>query len=102
MIYNFPRTKFVDINGIVGQVLHMSTEQEEIERAILEPDIDHVAEEVMDKLHSCETALRILSEFHGIDPIELRRHVERKNFARGYYQERREGVTADIELNGGK
>lgn len=85
MNFNFPRTRFVDDNGIVGQVLHMATEQEEIERAMLTPDIDHTAEEVMDKYHSCETALRILQEKYGINLNDLRRRVERKNQERKYY-----------------
>ncbi len=30
MNFNFPRAKFVDENGLVSQILHMSTEQTEI------------------------------------------------------------------------
>jgi hypothetical protein len=85
MIFNFDRTKFVDENGIVAQVLHMGSEQIEIENSMLTPDIEHTAEEVMDKLHSCETALRILYEKHGIDLSEISRRVRLKNAARGYY-----------------
>lgn len=87
MQFNFPRTIFVDQNGLVGQVLHMATEQEEIEQVMLTPDIQHTAEEVMDKYHSCETALRILQEKYGINLNDLRRRVVRKNYARNYYSE---------------
>ncbi len=85
MNFTFPRAKFVDENGLIGQVLHMATEQEEIEETMLTPDIDHTAEEIMDKYHSCETGLRILQEKHGINLDELQRRVERKNHVRGYY-----------------
>jgi hypothetical protein len=46
MNFNFPRTRFVDENGIVAQVMHMGSEQEEIEEAVLTPDIEHTAEEL--------------------------------------------------------
>lgn len=85
MIFNFPRTKFVDENDLPAQVLHMGSEQVEIEEVMLTPDIEHTAEELMDKYHSCETGLRILQEKHGINLSELRRNVERKNVVRGYY-----------------
>lgn len=85
MIFNFPRTKFVDENGICRQVLHMRSEQREIEDELQTVDILVVAGEIMDKYHSCETALRILQEKYGVNVSELRRDVERKNFERGYY-----------------
>ena len=85
MNFNFPRTRFVDENGITSQVLHMGSEQAEIEQSVFTPDIEHTAEEVMDKLHSCETALRILQEKYGINLNDLRRRVERKNQVRNYY-----------------
>jgi hypothetical protein len=85
MIFNFPRTRFVDENGIVCQVLHMASEQKEIEEVMLTPDLSHTAEEIMDKFHSCETALRILQEKYGVNLSRLRRDVEQKNALRGYY-----------------
>jgi hypothetical protein len=85
MIFNFPRARFVDENGLVSQILHMGSEQEEIECSMLTPDIEHTVEEIMDRYHSCETALRIAQEKYGIDLPEVRRRVERKNAARGYY-----------------
>ncbi|PWT78602.1 MAG: hypothetical protein C5B59_01415 [Bacteroidetes bacterium] len=85
MIFNFPRTRFVEENGLVAQILHMGSELAETETAMLTPDIDHTVEEIMDLHHSCETALRIAQEKHGINLNELRCRVERKNFDRGYY-----------------
>lgn len=85
MNFSFPRTRFVDENDLIAQVLHMATEQAEIEESMLLPDIQHTAEELMDKYHSAETGLRILQEKHGINLCELRRTVERKNHARKYY-----------------
>jgi len=85
MIFNFPRTRFVDENGISGQVLHMRSEQREIEAEIDTVDIMVIAGEIMDKYHSCETALRILQEKYGVNISELRLTTERKNHNRDYY-----------------
>ena len=83
--FNFPRTKFVTLNGLVGQIAHMGSEQKEIEEIMLTPDLDHTVEELMDKLHSAESALRIAQEKHGADLDQVADQVERKNFDRGYY-----------------
>lgn len=85
MNFLFPRAKFVNENGIAKQVTHMNSEQKEIEESVNTPNIFHTAVEVMDKLHSCETGLRILAEKYGIDLDDVRDHVEAKNRARGYY-----------------
>ena len=85
MTFTFPRTIFVNKNGLVTQVRHMASEQAEIEASMLTPDIQHTAEEMMDLYHSCETGLRILQEKYGINLIQLRRDVERKNTIRQYY-----------------
>jgi NTP pyrophosphatase (non-canonical NTP hydrolase) len=84
-MYQFPRTKFVDENGIVGQLLHVASECMEATEAAQQTDIDHTAEEVMDILHSCETALRILQEKYGVNINKVARAVQRKNYARRYY-----------------
>lgn len=85
MIFNFPRTKFVDENGICAQVVHMRSEQREIEDELQTTDIMVIAQEVMDKYHSSETALRILQEKYGVNLNELQVVVEKKNADRGYY-----------------
>jgi Lar family restriction alleviation protein len=85
IIYNFMRTKFVSLNGIASQSSHIYSEALEVEQSVLTPDIQHTAEEVMDCLHSCETALRILEEKYGINIAKTRRDVEQKNLNRGYY-----------------
>lgn len=85
MTFIFPRIKFVESNGIATQILHIGKEYQEAYDASFTPDIQHTAEEVMDCLHACETALRILNEKYGINLHKLRRDVERKNFDRGYY-----------------
>ena len=87
MNFNFPRTKFAGINGICSQVMHICSEAAEAKESSFTPDIQHTAEEVMDCLHSCETALRILQEKYGINISALRRDVERKNMERGYYSD---------------
>lgn len=85
MVFNFPRTKFVDIKGLYGQVEHIASEAEESHRASMTPDVFHTAMEIMDCLHSCETALRICQEKYKVNLHEVRREVEKKNDDRGYY-----------------
>lgn len=85
MLYHFPRTRFVDENGIYSQVAHINAEATEAAAELGNPDIWFVAEEIMDCYHSCETALRILQEKYGIEPQELMHRVYHKNETRGYY-----------------
>lgn len=85
MIFNFPRTKFVNSGAIIKQINHMESEAKESLEAAFTPNIDHTAEEIMDTLHSCESALRIMEEFHGVNLSKVRRDVETKNALRGYY-----------------
>lgn len=85
LIYHFPRAKFVDENGICGQVAHIQTEADEAFRELTNPNVDVLAMEVMDVYHSAETALRILEEKYNVDIQELMNKVADKNEARGYY-----------------
>lgn len=86
MHFNFPKTRYADINGIVDQATHIYSEALEVQQAVFASDMNHTAEEIMDCLHSCETALRILHEKHAVNLSVLRRNVERKNMERGYYE----------------
>lgn len=85
IMFNFPRIKFVDDNGIIKQLIHLESEIHEAWQSAQTPDIHHTASEIMDIYHSAETALRILQEKHGICLDTLRHRVEQKNEARGYY-----------------
>jgi NTP pyrophosphatase (non-canonical NTP hydrolase) len=85
--FNFPRTIYADRNGIATQSEHIYSEALEVKQAVLTPDIFHTAEEIMDTLHSCETALRILRDKYGININEVREFVEAKNKERNYYAE---------------
>lgn len=86
MQFNFPRAKFVDENDITDQAIHVCSEAIETLAPGRIRDFEHMAEEMMDCLHSCETGLRILQEDHGINLNEVRRAVERKNREREYYE----------------
>lgn len=83
--FQFPRARFADENNIHGQVAHIVTEADEAFRELNNPDVFTLAAEIMDTKHSCETALRILSERHGVNLENLRTYVEEKNRIRGYY-----------------
>lgn len=83
--FNFDRTKFVGLNAIINQIAHISTEVDESVEASMTADNLHLAEELMDVLHSTESALRIMKEFHGINLNEVRSAVKSKNRERGYY-----------------
>lgn len=84
-VFNFPATVYVEKNGIVQQSEHISSEAEEVSESAYTPYIQHTAEEVMDCLHSCETALRILKEKYGINLNQLKARVFNKNNVRNYY-----------------
>lgn len=81
----FPRTIFVDQNGICGQVAHIAAEAAEAAAETSNPDVFALAVEIMDGLHSSETGLRILEEKYGVDLNAVRDAVIRKNQPRGYY-----------------
>lgn len=83
--FNFDRVKFVDENGIIGQLAHVQSEVDEVQESAYTPDIHHTALEAMDCLHSVESLLRIMAEKHGINLNEIRRECDAKNRVRGYY-----------------
>jgi hypothetical protein len=87
LLYNFPRTRFVDSNSIVYQLDHIKEELAEayVELSLM-PDVSLLAAEIMDIYHSAETALRILEEEHGVNIRELMHRVAEKNEKRGYYR----------------
>ena len=84
-LFGFPRTTFVDMNGIRTQALHIDSEAREVKESAALPDILHTAEEIFDCLHSCETGLRILQEKYGVDVDAVHAFVKEKNHRRGYY-----------------
>ena len=85
-IYRFPRVTFTDTNGIYGQCLHVYSEAMEVLKAVERSgDMSALAMELLDVIHSAETALRILEEKHGVNVQSLKKSVIGKNAARGYY-----------------
>lgn len=87
MIFNFPRVRFVDSNAIIKQISHIDSEVHEAVDAAMTPNINDLAGELMDVLHSAESALRIMEEFHGVNLAQVRCETERKNTLRGYYDD---------------
>lgn len=89
MLFNFPRTRFVDENSIGQQLIHTRREVQEADDELVPPggDIMPLAMEIMDIYHSAETALRILQEKHGVDIRDIMFKVADKNHQRGYYDE---------------
>ena len=86
-VYRFPRTRFVDENGLAGQLLHIESEVAEFRAEVFSnPDPFVVAIELADIIHSAETAMRILEEKHGICQKEVLAVVIFKNRERGYYE----------------
>jgi hypothetical protein len=83
----FPKTVFVESCTINEQMEKIGTEFGEVIDALANPIINHegVAIELWDVIQSCETALRILEEQHGVDVSIVRQYVYEKNRARGYY-----------------
>lgn len=81
---HFPRLKFADTNGLFKQIEHIESELKEVREAYVEPDIFHLAEEIVDVMVSSMTALRIIERTHGIDIEDVIDHVHAKNRSRGY------------------
>lgn len=85
MLFNFPRTKFVDENTYIDQALHIHSEGIEVRAAAAASDMQHLDEEVIDCMHSCETYLRMRLERDKVDIRSLMFKVSEKNEKRGYY-----------------
>jgi hypothetical protein len=87
MTYIFPCAKFADENTITEQITAIGKEFAEICHASWGCEgIDRITEEILDTLHSCETALRIIEAEHGPGYVHDRMQaVIAKNTARGYY-----------------
>lgn len=81
----FPRTVFVDQNGLFAQLNHIQSELGELFEAYFTEPTGRVAEEAMDLVHSVETLLHILEERYAVKLDYVRDYVESKNAARGYY-----------------
>lgn len=81
----FPRTKFVDENGLFQQLNHIQSEIKELFDAYFNEPSGRIAEEAFDLIHSVETLLHKLEEEYGVNLDAVRDHVRSKNAARGYY-----------------
>lgn len=87
MTYQFPRTHFATTNTLQEQLTHIAGETCEALRASAKKEpIDRITEEILDTLHSCETAIRIIEAEHGPGYVHDRMQaIIRKNLERGYY-----------------
>lgn len=86
MIYQFPKTKFVT-NDLSDQLGHVTSEALEAMESYARDEAPvETAIELLDVIHSAETALRILlQQNRELDLDDLHDHVIAKNSARGYY-----------------
>jgi len=85
MQYNFPRTNFVDKNGIFNQLKHIESEVQEAIEAAMTTNDDHLDDEIMDIGHSWETLVRMREEYSGRNMGKACARVTKKNKDRGYY-----------------
>ncbi|NTU49490.1 MAG: hypothetical protein HGA87_01100 [Desulfobulbaceae bacterium] len=83
--YRFPRTKFADRNTLSEQIDHVYSELVEVHTAHLNFTPALVAEELVDLIHSAETALRILEKEYDFCIEAVVDGVKEKNLARNYY-----------------
>jgi NTP pyrophosphatase (non-canonical NTP hydrolase) len=83
MIY--PRSRFVDTNGLFLQLEHIQSELKELMAAYWTEPKERVAEEAADLKHSVETLQRILQEKNGFNITDIDKQVIEKNRSRGYY-----------------
>ena len=87
MNFTFPEATFVKKNFLCDQLDHVLGEAHEaIDAHMLGTDLAACAIELLDVIHSAETALRILINLDPkIDLSDLVYYVIAKNRARGYY-----------------
>jgi hypothetical protein len=83
-MYRFPKTIFT-YNAPFVQLEHIKSEMLEVVYAYDNEQMNRVAEEVLDLIHSCETFLRILEQRQAIDVPILHDLIVEKNRLRGYY-----------------
>lgn len=81
---SFPLVKFAKENTLSEQVSHVYSEAHEAIGAYVVSN-NFLAMELLDVIHSAETALHILATQHGIDIDAAKRQVIAKNRDRGYY-----------------
>ena len=85
-MYRFPRTRFVDQNSLAQQIDHIGGEVDEAILAHISGEgLQRVAEELVDVIHSAETALRIIQEKGGVSVTDIPLQVSSKNHLRDYY-----------------
>lgn len=80
----FPRLRFVDDNTLAEQINKIETEFLEVKGAFLLPGYDRLADELLDTMKACATALMMLREQRVVDlPAAIMVNHE-KNRERGY------------------
>ena len=86
MTFTFPETIFAQKNSLSNQIIHLESECREVSQAFFsEPKIERVVEELLDVIHSAETALRIIQRQHDVSLNKAIRDILRKNMERNYY-----------------
>jgi len=83
--YRFPRTIFTDTNTPIEQLIHVLGE---VHEAMVDSRCNNFAclKELMDVIHSAETAIRIIEEMTpGINLDSMLQGTIKKNMDRGYY-----------------
>ena len=83
----FPRTVFVDLGTLKGQIEKVESEVFEIHQllGVKKVNLNKVAEEVEDAILALETLRRMLYEKERVNVYLARVKVNRKNKARRYY-----------------
>ena len=88
IVFNFPATKFSQINTPEQQIHHLRTELDEACYEIVFDNIPLAIMECLDAVHSAETLLRIVLREYGEDKVlKGVKLVVKKNDERGYYLE---------------
>lgn len=83
--WHFPAVKFVSTATLAEQIKHFRSELKEVCGAYDVGTDEDLAMELWDRIHSGETALRML-ELRGVDIVAAKEKVFGKNDARGYYR----------------
>lgn len=86
----FPRTVFVDVGTLKGQIEKVESEVFEIHQLLGKKvlNLNKIAEEVEDALQALETIRRMLLEKNNVNVYLARVQVIRKNRKRKYYADK--------------
>ncbi len=82
----FPKTRFIDTNGVWRQFFHLHSKMWGVFWALVWRDWRHAARRLADLQQSADTERHVIQRLHKVDVAMERALVIQRNKLRGYYQ----------------